>query len=94
MDRTAGIVGHGVVLLLGLNTQSLPAPGERRLLHNFQQRTGHTLNDDPKPFVWTRSADKIFAKLEQLPVPSQLISAFPVNKAQRVDPVGFSGVAK
>jgi transposase len=28
-------------------------------------------NDDPKPFVWTKSADKIFAKLEQLPVLSQ-----------------------
>ena len=28
-------------------------------------------NDAPKPFVWTKSADTIFAKLEQPPVPSQ-----------------------
>ncbi len=28
-------------------------------------------NEDPKPFVWTKSADKIFAKLQQLPAPSQ-----------------------
>ncbi len=28
-------------------------------------------NDDPKPFVWTKSADSIFEKLQQLPVPSQ-----------------------
>ena len=28
-------------------------------------------NDNPRPFVWTKSADKIFAKLQQLPAPSQ-----------------------
>jgi transposase/transcriptional regulator with XRE-family HTH domain len=27
-------------------------------------------NDDPKPFVWTKPADAILAKLNQLPVPS------------------------
>ena len=27
-------------------------------------------NDDPKPFVWTKLADAILAKLNQLPVPS------------------------
>jgi transposase len=27
-------------------------------------------NDDPKPFVWTKPADAIFAKLSRLPVPS------------------------
>jgi transposase len=29
-------------------------------------------NDDPKPFVWTKPADAIFAKLSRLPVPSRL----------------------
>ena len=27
-------------------------------------------NNDPKPFVWTKPADAIFAKLNRLPVPS------------------------
>ena len=27
-------------------------------------------NDDPKPFVWTKPADAILAKLNRLPVPS------------------------
>ena len=27
-------------------------------------------NDDPKPFVWTKPADVILAKLDRLPVPS------------------------
>jgi hypothetical protein len=27
-------------------------------------------NANPKPFVWTRSADAILAKLDRLPVPS------------------------
>jgi transposase len=27
-------------------------------------------NDDPKPFIWTKSADTILAKLNRLPVPS------------------------
>ena len=27
-------------------------------------------NDDPKPFVWTKPAHVILAKLERLPVPS------------------------
>jgi len=27
-------------------------------------------NDDPKPFVWTKPAKIILAKLERLPVPS------------------------
>ena len=27
-------------------------------------------NDDPKPFVWTKPADAILAKLSRLPVPS------------------------
>ena len=27
-------------------------------------------NNDPKPFVWTKSADTILAKLHRLPVPS------------------------
>jgi hypothetical protein len=26
-------------------------------------------NDDPKPFVWTKPADVILAKLDRLPVP-------------------------
>ena len=28
-------------------------------------------NDDPKPFVWTKPADTILAKLKRLPVPSE-----------------------
>ena len=27
-------------------------------------------NDDPKPFVWTKPADLILAKLDRLPAPS------------------------
>jgi hypothetical protein len=27
-------------------------------------------NDDPKPFVWTKSSDAILAKLNRLPAPS------------------------
>ena len=27
-------------------------------------------NDDPKPFVWTKPADLILAKLNRLPAPS------------------------
>ena len=27
-------------------------------------------NTNPKPFVWTKSADDILAKLDRLPVPS------------------------
>ena len=28
-------------------------------------------NNDPKPFVWTKSADRILEKLSRLPVPSE-----------------------
>jgi hypothetical protein len=27
-------------------------------------------NDDPKPFVWTKPANDVLAKIERLPVPS------------------------
>lgn len=36
-DRTTAIARHGVVLLHGSNTQTLPVPGERRPLHNFNR---------------------------------------------------------
>ena len=35
-------------------------------------------NDDPMPFVWTKPADTILAKLDRMPVPSDRVSALGV----------------
>jgi transposase len=40
-------------------------------LHAAINRYLEDHNDDPKPFVWTQSADTILAKTSRLPVPSQ-----------------------
>src|SRR5215472_4862589 len=50
-------------------------------------------NDDPKPFVWTKPADVILAKLDRLPVPSVSVSALAASGSAdcRVfaDPIGI-----
>ena len=41
-----------------------------RVLQTAINRYLKQLNDDPKPFVWTKPADVILAKLDPLPAPS------------------------
>ena len=48
-------------------------PGVFRSIVDLQAAINRYLNehnDDPKPFVWTKPADAILAKLNRLPVPS------------------------
>jgi hypothetical protein len=48
-------------------------PGVFRSIADFQAAIHRYLrehNDDPKPFVWTKPAGAILAKLNRLPVPS------------------------
>ena len=57
---------HGTTTLFAaLNTLDGVVLGRCRQRHRQQQH-----NDDPKPFVWTKPADAILAKLNRLPVPS------------------------